>query len=190
MVRNGTTFSSLGSPVAPGLIQELAGVPHADRLWSCIQCGACSGACPMTAYMDFTPRRLMEMTRDGYRDEVLRSTSIWVCTSCYACTEACPKQIPVTDIMYGLRRAAFREETYPKRFTTPVLAREMVNMTRKRGRGTESWLSLRLYLKTAPIQLLKYIPLGQRLLRSGRMGIKRESIRNREQLRKLLEAAA
>jgi len=190
MVRNGTTLSSLGSPAALAFVEELAAVPDVDRLRSCIQCGACSGACPMTAYMDFTPRRLMELTREGYRDEVLRSTSIWVCTGCYACTEACPKQIPVTDIMYGLRRAAFREATYPKRFTTPVLAREMVNMTRRRGRGTESWLSLKLYLKTAPIQLLKYIPLGQRLLRSGRLGIRRESIRKRDELHQLLEAAA
>jgi len=63
-------------------------------------------------------------------------------------------------------------------------------MTRRRGRGTESWLSLKLYLKTAPVQLLKYIPLGQRLLRSGRMGLRRESIRNKAQLMKLLEAAA
>lgn len=185
-----TVLSSIGSPVAPWFVEELADVRGAERLWSCIQCGACSGACPMTVYMDFTPRRLMEMTRDGYRDEILRSTSIWVCTGCYACTDACPRQIPVTDIMYGLRRAAFRAGTDPKRFTTPVLAREMVNMTRKRGRGTESWLSLKLYLKTAPIQLLRYVPLGQRLLRSRRMSIRRESIRNRAQLQKLLEAAA
>lgn len=178
------------SQLAPGFVDELGAIPNADRLVGCLQCGTCSSACPMIEYMDYTPRRVMAMTRAGYRDEVLGSVSIWACTSCYACTISCPKEIPVTDIMHGLRRIAFREKKYPKHFSTPIQAREMVAMTRKFGRSTESWLAVRLYMRTNPMELLKHTSLGMKLMWRGRMGVKHESVRQREQLAKMLQAAA
>ena len=87
----------------------------------------------MSAYMDYTPRRLIAMTRAGMKDEVLGSFSIWVCASCYACTAACPKQIPITDIMYALKRTAIREGVHP----TPLPSRprsRSPGCPRRRGR--------------------------------------------------------
>jgi heterodisulfide reductase subunit C len=128
------------------------------------------------------------MTRAGMKDEVLGSFSIWVCASCYACTAACPKQIPITDIMYALKRTAIREGVHPKRFATPVLAREFVSSVDKWGRNTESRLAVKLYLKTRPTLLLEDAPLGSRLRRRGRMGLRREGIRHRAQFRAMLQS--
>ncbi len=171
-----------------GFADEIAAIPGGDRLRDCIQCGTCSAICPMSAYMDHTPRRLIAMTRAGMKDEVLGSFSIWVCASCYACTAACPKQIPITDIMYALKRTAIHEGVHPKRFAVPVLAREFVSSVDKWGRNTEARLATKLYLKTRPMLLLEDYPLGERLRRRGRMGLKRHAIRQRAQFRTMLEA--
>jgi len=137
----------------PGFTDELvAAVPGGDRLRECIQCGACSAVCPLSAYMEYTPRRLIAMTRAGMKDDVLSSTSIWVCASCYACTSVCPKEIPITELVYALKRMSVREKMYPRRFSTPTLAREFEGSVDRFGRNTESRLAIRLYLRTRPTQ--------------------------------------
>jgi heterodisulfide reductase subunit C len=175
----------------PGFTDELvAAVAGGDRLRECIQCGACSAVCPLSAYMEYTPRRLIAMTRAGMKEDVLRSTSIWVCASCYACTAVCPKEIPITELVYALKRMSVREKMHPRRFATPILAREFEGSVDRFGRNTESRLAIRLYLRTRPTLLLKDGWLAQRLMRRGRMGLGRESVRERDQLRRILEAAA
>jgi heterodisulfide reductase subunit C len=183
--------SKFEAQLDPGFAAEIAAeVVHGDLLHQCIQCGTCSSVCPLSAYMDLTPRRLMAMSRAGARDDVLHSVSPWVCTSCYACTVECPKRIPITDIMHAVRRISLREKTYPRRFTTPVMTQAFVEMIEDRGRSTESWISMKLYLKTNPGRLLKNAGIGRRLMRQGRLGLRRESIRERGKLRALLKAAS
>ena len=134
----------------PGFAREIAATPGGEKLFSCIQCGTCSGTCPVSIYMDQTPRKIVAMTREGFKDEVLHSFTIWLCASCYACTVECPKQIKITDLMYALKQKAIKERVYPKRFPIPVLAREFFSVVLRRGRNTESWLLVRLFLKTNP----------------------------------------
>lgn len=177
------------SRLDPTFADDIAAMAGSDKLRECIQCGTCSAVCPLSAYMDYTPRRLIAMTRAGLKDEVLSSLSIWVCASCYACTVECPKQIPVTDVMHALKRTAVREGVHPKRFAVPVLAQEFVGDVDRWGRNTESRLLMKLYLKTRPLLMLKDAMLGQRLMRRGRMGLRRESIRQKAQLRTMLRAA-
>jgi len=176
------------SRIDSGFAEEIAAIPGGERLRECIQCGACSAVCPLSAYMDYTPRRLIAMTEAGMKDEVLGSFSIWVCAGCYACTAACPKEIPITDMMYALKRTAIREGVHPRRFGTPVLAREFVGSVDRWGRNTESRLAINLYRKTHPGLLVQDYPLAERLRRRGRMRLRRESIRQRAQLRTILRA--
>src|SRR5512140_3965964 len=124
----------------PGFGREVMSVPGCEQLESCIQCGTCSGLCPLSIYMDHTPRQVMELVRSDFKREVLRSTTIWLCASCYACTVECPREIRITDIMYELKQRAIHAGIYPKRFPIPVLAREFSEMVRKHGRITEMLL--------------------------------------------------
>jgi len=186
-----TDPATFQSQLVPGFGEEIAAiVPGAELLQQCIQCGTCSGVCPMSAYMDMTPRRLIEMTRVGARDDVLHSVTPWLCTSCYACTEVCPKQIPITEIMHALRRLSLQEKTYPRRFSTAVMTRELVDLVESRGRSTESWISMHLYLKTDPTLVAKNAWVGMRLIRQGRLGLRRDKIRARKELRAMLKAAS
>jgi quinone-modifying oxidoreductase subunit QmoC len=183
--------SKFEAQLDPGFAAEIASeVEGGELLHQCIQCGTCSSACPLSAYMDLTPRRLIAMARAGARDDVLHSLTPWVCASCYACTVECPKRIPITEIMHALRRISLREKTYPRRFTTPVMTRAFVDMIHKRGRSTESWISMMLYLRTNPAKLIENAGIATRLFRRGRLGLKRESIRARRDLRTMLEAVS
>ncbi len=71
-------------------------VPEGERIRLCLQCGACSGACPFGFVMDFPPHGMIAMLRAGLLDDMLKSDTAWMCVSCYACTEVCPVKIPVT----------------------------------------------------------------------------------------------
>jgi len=168
--------------------KEIASTPGCDNLFSCIQCGKCSGTCPLSIYMDYTPRRVIAMTRAGFKEEVLQSQTIWLCASCYSCTVECPKEIKITDVMYALKQRAIRDKVYPKRFPTPILAREFFSSIWKYGRNTESWLIVRMYLKSNPFKMIAQSLLGFNLWRTGRMGLKPESIKDRTGLQRLLEA--
>lgn len=180
--------AALQARLDPRFAAEIvAEVGDGERLYSCIQCGTCSGSCPLVGYMDHPPRRVIELVRQGARDEVLTSLTPWICASCYACTVTCPREIPITAIMHALRRRALREGSYPKRFTNPVLMRELVRMAEARGRSTESLIALKAYLRTEPRELWKHATTGLRLLRRGRMGFRPASMRDPAQLRRLLE---
>jgi len=142
----------------------------------------------MIDYMDHSPRVLNAMLMAGSYDDVLRSRAIWVCTGCYACTVDCPKQIPVTESIYALKRASMRAGVYPRRFITPVLARQFVRLVDRRGRSSEAWISLFLYLRTRPFLLLRYAPVALRLMRRGRLPLRPDSVRKPAQLQRVFDA--
>jgi heterodisulfide reductase subunit C len=148
---------------------DIAAMPGGDALLSCIQCGTCSATCPVSIYMDYTPRKIIAMTRAGFKHDVLRCFTIWLCASCYACTVDCPRQIKITDLMYTLKRKAIDEEMYPPRFTIPVLAHQFFKLIASRGRSHEGRLMLNVMMRTNPFQLFKFAGLGLQLLRRGRL---------------------
>jgi heterodisulfide reductase subunit C/quinone-modifying oxidoreductase subunit QmoC len=166
------------------------GLVGADNLMQCIQCGGCSGRCPLGGFMDYGPRRLMLLAKEGYRDDVLGSNTIWLCTSCYSCVAECPRQIPVTDVMYALKREAIKAGTFATDIPSPVLNQEFGAMVRRHGRVTETWLLLRLYLRTGIHRILGMAKLGMRLLRTQRISVRHESVDEKNDMAHLLDAVA
>jgi quinone-modifying oxidoreductase, subunit QmoC len=174
----------------PEFGRQVMQVPGCERLKDCIQCGTCSGVCPLSIYMDYTPRLIMALTREGFKTEVLGSQTIWLCASCYACSVECPRQIRITDIMYELKQRAIQAGTAPRHLPTPVLAREFAGMVTRQGRITESLLVMRLYLKTSWIQAASNWRLGLGLIRRGRFPVGRDRIRNPKALARMLDPRA
>lgn len=171
-----------------GFGRRVMAVPGCEQLQNCIQCGTCSGVCPLSIYMDYTPRQIMALTREDFKNEVLRSHTIWLCASCYACTVECPQGIRITDIMYELKQRAIHQGVYPKRFPIPVLAREFNAMVRRNGRISELLLVARLFLKTSWLAALSNWRLGIDLVRTGRFSLRSERIRNPGDLDRMLAA--
>jgi len=169
-----------------GFGREVMNVPGCEQLESCIQCGTCSGVCPLSIFMDYTPRQVMELTRSDFKQDVLQSTTIWLCASCYACTVECPKQIRITDIMYELKQRAMHERIYPKRFPIPVLAQEFYKMSCKHGRVTENFLATIMFLKTNALAAVGMWRLGLNLLTRGRFPLKMDGIRRKDELGRMM----
>ena len=160
----------------PEWAHEIARLPGCEKLLSCIQCGTCSGTCPLSIYMDYTPRRIINLVREGFQEEALASQTIWLCASCYSCAARCPQKIQLTDVMYSLKREAIKKKLFPKRFPIPVLASEFHKMVAKRGRSSEMWLVMRMALKSNPMILLTMMGTGWQLFRTGRMSLRMEKI--------------
>ena len=177
------------SELDPGFAARIAAAAYGEKMFSCIQCGTCSGTCPVSHYMDFTPRRIIAMVRAGFKDEILNSTTIWLCASCYSCTCECPKEIKITDVMYALKQEAIAQRKYPPRFPLPVLAREFFRNVMKTGRNSEGPLMITLFLKTNPFGMLKNSLLAFRLFRTGRLSLRKEGMRNTEVVETLLRVS-
>jgi heterodisulfide reductase subunit C len=173
-----------------GFADEIMGVSGCDQLKSCIQCGTCSGTCPLSIYMDFSPRQVMALVRADFKNEVLRSKTVWLCASCYACTVECPRKIRITDIMYALKQRAIKEGIYPRHFPIPILAKEFSNMVRHKGRITETLLVMRLFLKANWRAVFSSWRLGLGLIRTGRFVARQERIERRAELQSMLAAAS
>lgn len=171
-----------------GFGRDLMSVPGCEELEHCIQCGTCSGVCPLSIYMDYTPRQVMEMVRSDFKNEVLQSHTIWLCASCYACTTECPRQIRITDIMYELKQRAIKEGVYPKRFPIPVLAQEFTEMVKQNGRITELLLVMKLFLKTNPFAAMGNWRMGIDLMKTGRLSVATERIEHRGDIARMLAA--
>jgi len=169
-----------------GFSREIMAVPGCERLPSCIQCGTCSGTCPLSVYMDHSPRQIMALVRADFKAEVLHSNSIWLCASCYDCTVECPREIRITDIMYALKQRAIMEGVYPKRFPIPILAQEFAAMVRAKGRITETLLVMRLFLKANWRAVLSSWREGLGLIRTGRFVLRQERIARRTELAAML----
>lgn len=169
----------------PATIKSMPGCEDMDK---CIQCGTCSGTCPVSIYMDHPPRRIIELTRHGFKNDVLKSKTIWLCASCYQCTVDCPKEIGITDIMYALKQKAIEEGVYPKRFPIPTLAREFFKMVKQYGRVSEGKLATVLFARTDFFKLFGMHKLGFDLIRTGRFSLKTESMKKPASLQKVLNS--
>ncbi|MFC1852184.1 4Fe-4S dicluster domain-containing protein [candidate division CSSED10-310 bacterium] len=177
------------SQLDPTFKEKIARLAFGETVLSCIQCGTCSGTCPVSHYMDYTPRRIIAMVREGFKEDVLHSFTIWLCASCYSCTVDCPREIKITDIMYALKQEAISDGAYPERFAIPILAKEFFKQVERNGRNTEMPLIMKLYLKTNIMGFLRDADVGIRLFLKGRIPLKIEKIKQVEELRTLLKAA-
>ena len=169
-----------------GFGRMMAQMPGCESLQSCIQCGTCSGTCPMSIYMDHTPRQVIGLVRGDFKKEVLSCNTIWLCSSCYSCTVECPRKIGITSIMYALKQYAIAEHACPAHFPAAILTREFSKMVRRKGRITETLLVIRLFLRANWHGALASWRLGLGLIRTGRFVLRQHRIKGHDELALML----
>ena len=83
-----------------------------DPAWadSCLTCGTCAGACPISGVDGLDPRKIVRMAALGLDDELVDSSWPWKCTMCAKCEEACPAGIQITALMRKIRGLRKRSE--------------------------------------------------------------------------------
>lgn len=160
-------------------LDQVATFPNGSKIKNCIQCGSCTGSCPVSHVMDITPRQIVALFRAGYLEDILRSRALYICASCYSCTVRCPMGIRVTDNLYALKRVATKQGIFPRNFPVHALSDAFVENIQTFGRNWELWLGMRYYLSTRPAALLS--PTLQRfalrMWQRRRLGIRPTRIR-------------
>jgi Fe-S oxidoreductase len=76
------------------------------ELLSCIQCGKCTGGCPMASKTKLNPRRLIYyLLVAGNGFDLEGREELWDCTTCNTCYSRCPKQVNPMEMVIALRSA-------------------------------------------------------------------------------------
>ena len=169
-------------------VEEIASEPGGESIRSCHQCGVCSGSCPNVLWMDYSPRKIIALTRAGKRQEVLSSNSMWCCATCHLCTVRCPRGIEMPELMHVMQSIAIRDGL-ASRVSAPTMQRTLVNAAKRQGRVHELGLMGRFFLRTNPLAALKMAPVGLKLLLHGRLPLRAEKIEGTDQLRAIIKEA-
>jgi Fe-S oxidoreductase len=95
-------------------LDDLIGTAEGKDVLGCMQCGTCSGSCPLGVAMQYPPRRMIVQAWADDMAEVFSSPSVWMCVGCYTCTLRCPREIDLTDTLWpAVRDRALREGFQP-----------------------------------------------------------------------------
>ena len=73
-----------------------------QNLLRCLQCGKCSGGCPITTDTVGGPRRLIARILGGMQKEALHDPTWWYCVSCGTCATRCPVEINMYEVSTAL----------------------------------------------------------------------------------------
>jgi heterodisulfide reductase subunit C len=170
-------------------LEQVANIPGGRRISRCLQCGTCTGSCPVAYAMDLSPREVIARFRAGDIRSLLESRTIWLCASCYACTTRCPAGIKVTDIMYALKRMTADRHLRRRSFPPFAMAEGFVTMVRLFGRNSEPWLLALYYWRTGFRGMLGNLGMATRLFLRGRLPVRPKRIKGLEDLRRILRRA-
>jgi heterodisulfide reductase subunit C len=138
--------------------------------------------------MQYTPRALIAMITGGEREAVLAANTIWACVSCYACTTRCPQNIPITDVIYALKRLSIAEGRY-QNTDAPALAKTFTDFVDKYGRSFEFGLATGYHLLRRPVSMMKMGPMGLQMFARRRMALRPTRIRQLSQLQAIIKKA-
>jgi heterodisulfide reductase subunit C len=89
-------------------VDEVMKMRGDEKVLDCIQCGVCSGSCPVDFAMDYSPMQIIRMAQIGMKETIFSSNTIWICATCYCCSDRCPQGIDVGDTMTTLRNLAIK----------------------------------------------------------------------------------
>jgi Fe-S oxidoreductase len=97
-------------------------------LYRCIQCGRCTGGCPVSITLGLNIRSLLYQCLTGSSvSGLLELPELWHCTTCTTCSARCPKGVVPWECLVGLR-----EEIVERGKVLPTL-REVLEATLKHG---------------------------------------------------------
>jgi Fe-S oxidoreductase len=132
----------------PMTMETLRNFPEGRNIWTCIQCGLCAGTCPYGDHMDYPPRRIIGLLREGMLDEIYESDSMLYCVACYACKAKCPRGIDLTGVLLPL----MKEQVLIHHSEIPAeLQKALENMLRYGNPMGESPRKRAAWVKTSPV---------------------------------------
>jgi heterodisulfide reductase subunit C len=106
------------SQLEPGFPEEIQKYGGKDVM-TCLQCGNCTGVCPISLKIDYKTRNIIKCCQFGLKKYTLGTQ--WVCATCYRCYEHCPADLNPAEVMIALRHIAVREGIIPQFIKTAAV---------------------------------------------------------------------
>jgi len=90
-----------------GVMNNIKQIIENRRAYYCLDCGKCTGVCPITRYdAGFSPRRIVEMATGRAPDALLRDRLLWLCLTCRQCSQICPSDVRYSEFIRDMRGQA------------------------------------------------------------------------------------
>ncbi len=125
-----------GNPEEKNFLREVI-QRSGQNLLECLQCGKCSGSCPITSDSVPGPRRLIAMILSGMKLQSLQDTTWWYCVSCGSCASRCPVEINMYQVATTLCEMAEENEIKPSEPVIHLFEDIFLNSVKKNGRVQE-----------------------------------------------------
>jgi heterodisulfide reductase subunit C len=90
-------------------------------LFSCIQCGKCTGGCPVSITTALNVRSLVYGALVGDIAGPVHREELWDCTCCFTCVERCPKDVRPAEVIIALRSMLVEEGKIPSTIGTALM---------------------------------------------------------------------
>lgn len=104
----------------PDLYHKIDGYNMVKNLEQCLQCGKCTGNCPVAAITpSYNPRAIINDILTGSTERLLDGDEIWRCMKCGNCYRGCPVDIPFPSLILELRFNAL-ENGYGQKYVNPA----------------------------------------------------------------------
>ena len=86
-----------------------------DTLYPCIQCGKCTGSCPIaTVSPHFNIRSILyEMLNSEGEEIAYQKEMIWDCSTCTTCVQRCPKKVDPAGLVMSVRSVLVEDGQLP-----------------------------------------------------------------------------
>ncbi len=108
-----------------------------QNLTECLQCGKCSGGCPITSETVGGPRKLIAMVLCGMKEQALNDPTWWYCVSCGTCAARCPADINMYRVATTLCEMAEAEGIKPSEPDIHLFEELFLDSVKKSGRVQE-----------------------------------------------------
>lgn len=177
----------LNKPSFRDEISNLLHAAHGNPIKDCMQCGTCAGTCPVTPFMDHSPRRLIAMINAGLKDKVLASNTYWYCASCYQCTVRCPRGIDIAELMYALKRYSIWQNRYHEGLIGPVFSETFVKTILRSGRSYEPILATTYLFTFGPQDFFQEALGATNLMLKGRIPLLPPRIKRLDNFRRMVQ---
>lgn len=165
----------------PNFRNEIMNEPGGEHLTACYQCSTCTLGCPITEIVpSYNPRKIIQMSLLGMREQVLSNPDLWICAICQTCTARCPQDVVVGDVLAAIRRIAEKEEEAGNikiDSPRPLFEKAFLHTLEKYGRLYDIGLAMEYYpkregsfIKGQKAMMKDYMGFGMRMFFKGKMG--------------------